>query len=86
VSVEQRPVAQVLADHRICNARYGEVTCYCNPLPWMTLDEYGGHIEALAASEQEPCPTCSWPSRETVGMVCQTCGTDYGAPEPDATP
>lgn len=30
------------------------------------------------------CPTCSWPSRETVGMVCQSCGTDYGTPEPDA--
>lgn len=29
----------------------------------------------------EPCPTCSGPSRETVGMVCQTCGTDYGRPE-----
>ena len=25
-----------------------------------------------------PCPTCSGPSRETVGMICQTCGTDYG--------
>lgn len=25
----------------------------------------------------EPCPTCSGPIRETVGMVCQTCGTDY---------
>lgn len=24
------------------------------------------------------CPTCSGPSRETVGLVCQTCGTDYG--------
>lgn len=29
----------------------------------------------------EPCPTCSGPIRETVGMVCQTCGTDYGRPE-----
>ena len=28
-----------------------------------------------------PCPTCSGPSRETVGMVCQTCGTDYGPPD-----
>lgn len=28
----------------------------------------------------EPCPTCSGPVRVTVGMVCQTCGTDY-APE-----
>lgn len=26
----------------------------------------------------DPCPTCSGPQRETVGMVCQTCGTDYG--------
>lgn len=24
------------------------------------------------------CPTCSGPIRETVGLVCQTCGTDYG--------
>ena len=23
------------------------------------------------------CPTCSPPVRRTVGMVCQTCGTDY---------
>lgn len=27
-----------------------------------------------------PCPTCAWPNRETVDMVCQTCGTDYGTP------
>lgn len=26
------------------------------------------------------CPTCrTGPGRETTGMVCQTCGTDYGA-------
>jgi len=26
------------------------------------------------------CPTCEvGPVRETVGMVCQACGTDYGA-------
>ena len=25
------------------------------------------------------CPTCEGPIRETVGLVCQTCGTDYGA-------
>jgi hypothetical protein len=32
-----------------------------------------------------PCPTCSGPIRETVGMVCQTCGTDYGAtPAPES--
>lgn len=33
-----------------------------------------------------PCPTCSGPSRETVGMVCQTCGTDYGRPNLAAVP
>lgn len=27
----------------------------------------------------EPCPTCQGPNlRETKGVVCQTCGTDYG--------
>ena len=26
-----------------------------------------------------PCPTCAFPRRETVGLVCQTCGRDYGA-------
>lgn len=29
---------------------------------------------------QARCPTCSGPTRETVGMVCQTCGTDHGPP------
>jgi hypothetical protein len=28
------------------------------------------------------CPTCSGPVRETVGMVCQTCGTDYSTSPP----
>jgi hypothetical protein len=27
---------------------------------------------------REPCPTCTGTARETVGMVCQDCGTDYG--------
>lgn len=25
-----------------------------------------------------PCRQCSGPIRQTVGMVCQACGTDYG--------
>lgn len=29
-----------------------------------------------------PCPTCQRGTRETVGMVCQTCGRDYGPPTP----
>lgn len=39
----------VLQEHRISNARYGEVACYCSAWKWMTLDEYGEHVEALAA-------------------------------------
>lgn len=31
---------------------------------------------------EQPCPTCQGPNRQTVGMVCQTCGRDYGAGEP----
>lgn len=27
------------------------------------------------------CPTCRGENRETVGLVCQTCGTDYGTPD-----
>lgn len=30
-----------------------------------------------------PCPTCTGQTRETTGMVCQTCGTDYGAAPPE---
>lgn len=34
------------------------------------------------------CPTCQGPSRETKGMVCQTCGRDYsgGASVRSSTP
>lgn len=35
----------------------------------------------IVRQQATPCPTCSGPSRETVGMVCQTCGTDYGPSE-----
>lgn len=38
------------------------------------LDAYTGY----RVSGRNECPTCSGPVRETVGMVCQTCGTDYG--------
>lgn len=30
-----------------------------------------------APHEPYDCPTCTGPVRETVGMVCPTCGTDY---------
>ncbi len=35
----------------------------------------------LAGSPALGCPTCTGPIRETVGLVCQTCGTDYGTPQ-----
>lgn len=38
-----------------------------------------GGLALLAQVATGGCPTCSGPSRETVDMVCQTCGTDYGA-------
>lgn len=34
-------------------------------------------LPAVAVLPVAPCPTCSGSRRETVGMVCQTCGTDY---------
>lgn len=33
---------------------------------------------ASAWLDATPCPTCSGLFRETVGLVCQTCGTNYG--------
>lgn len=32
------------------------------------------------------CPTCTGPTRQTVGMVCPTCGTDYAAEAEVAAP
>lgn len=35
--------------------------------------------ENTLALPHVPCPTCTGSVRETTGLVCQTCGTDYGA-------
>lgn len=35
-----------------------------------------------STENDQPCPTCTWPSRETVNGVCQTCGTNYNAEMP----
>lgn len=60
-----------------------------SPLPWTALDgvePLGIRIWAMmpSAAEQffldrfrELCPTCTGSIRETVGMVCRTCHTDY---------
>lgn len=45
-------------------------------------------LQALIAPpppENEECPTCTWPKRETVDMVCMTCGWDYLKGEKGAT-
>ena len=34
------------------------------------------------AENDQPCPTCAWPVRETVNGVCQACGTNYNAEMP----
>lgn len=54
------------ADARKLHARHGGKLVSRLVGPWET-------------AEQTSCPTCSGPIRETVGMVCQTCGTDYAA-------
>jgi hypothetical protein len=43
------------------------------------LASSGSQGEPFRNQADAPCPTCSGPVRETVGMVCQTCGTDYAA-------
>jgi hypothetical protein len=54
----------------------------------ISLGRWGAHQErpvrvAVVLEELIPwhpwmaCPTCTGTVRETVGMVCQTCGTDY---------
>lgn len=37
-------------------------------------------MQSDTSAAHQPCPTCgSGPMRETVDMVCQTCGRDYGS-------
>lgn len=50
----------------------------CGRLEDHEVHQTSARIRARAA--RPPCPTCSGPSRETKGLVCQTCGTDYGSP------
>lgn len=34
-------------------------------------------VNCAQLAAYRPCPACQGGRRETVGMVCQTCGTDY---------
>lgn len=51
-----------------------------------SLDQLLENVRLLRRGESVACPTCSYPRRETIGLVCQTCGTDYGGPDPDPDP
>lgn len=46
-----------------------------------TRGVHGAPGPAAGPTQDQPaptgCPTCTGPVRETAGMVCQTCGTDY---------
>src|SRR5690606_9468988 len=42
-----------------------------------SLDQLLWDVRRLRRGKSVACPTCAWPRRETVGLVCQTCGTDY---------
>jgi hypothetical protein len=47
-----------------------------------------GQLRKVAAGARlllAHCPTCMGRSRETVDMVCPTCGRDYGAPSAAVT-
>jgi histidine triad (HIT) family protein len=69
------------ADRTHCPHWYdGEACCGCHDPATADYDEVP-EINAPATVEGPPCPTCSGPIRETVGMICPACGTDY-APEP----
>lgn len=50
--------------------------------PWMTE---GGEVEPTAGIRSN-CPTCEGPNRETVNMVCPTCGFDHGSLIPSPAP
>jgi hypothetical protein len=56
---------------------------------WLSVDERDAAWQGEPARGRSQvmevlraCPTCSGPTRETVGMVCQTCGTDYAPDTP----
>ena len=68
-----RELAKKLADREAAIRRVRKLwtTCSCDRCTT-------NHLAILRALDV-PCPTCSGPIRETVGLVCQTCGTDYGA-------
>lgn len=68
----ERSRAVVRVGCRCCTDECSGTCGAGEPLAW-DLDP----ADVLRALEDE-CPTCEGPIRETVGLVCQTCGTDYG--------
>lgn len=66
---------------------YLDQTIYANEDSWPDLHWTNTEVLELLHSlrarlmpgPKAGCPACSGSSRETVGLVCQTCGTDYSA-------
>lgn len=48
---------------------------------WSWFDTLSKYRPELNLARTGACPTCMGASRQTVGMVCQTCGRDYGPPQ-----
>lgn len=71
LDAERAAIARVRQLHYGYDAMDGLRRCGCCGHPWPCL--------TAQALNGDKCPTCEGPIRETVGLVCQTCGTDYGA-------
>ena len=66
------PIPRCRGAHPDSWHHYGQDACFAGACGCAQFRDAGEPVE-----DSDPCPTCSGPVRETVGMVCQTCGTDY---------
>lgn len=62
--------------------REGIVDAKGNPIAFGTDTGYASFPDEIAelivnAVNDRHCPTCQGRTRETVNMICQTCGRDY---------
>lgn len=47
VTESMEALAEALSgEHEIFNGANGQVTCSCDPLPWLTFEQYGSHLAA----------------------------------------
>jgi hypothetical protein len=87
---EIRALAHAVIDARLALAEAIRKAC---PGPHSYVDHHDGNTwwcyfcgytaAGSRVARPKPCPTCTGPIRETVGMVCQTCGADYNVTTSD---